>query len=92
MTKHVVTGSCTTQITMFTKESGRTIKLMGGGSIHMLMGLNIMESGKMINNMDLERKVGQMELSMKDSTMKARKTEKGNSSLQMAAFTKESFK
>lgn len=42
------------------------------------MVLNTKAAGKMINNMELEQKGGQMELSMKDHITKERKMEKEN--------------
>ena len=92
LTKRVVTASCTTQTTMSTRASGRTTRPMEGESTRMLTGLSIMESGRMISNMDLERKAGLMGHFMKDSILKAKRMEKENLYLPMEVSTKVNSK
>lgn len=92
MIKLVDMGNSIIQTMMFMKENGRMIRQMEEEYIHMLMVLNIMVSGKMINNMALEKKAGLMGHYMKGNIMKERKMEKENLSLLMEVYMKGSFR
>lgn len=54
------------------------IKLMAKETIFMLMELSIREIGRMINSMGLESRHGLMEQYMRETIMRAKKTDKGN--------------
>ena len=56
------------QMEMFTKESGKMIKLMGMANICILMELSMRVTGKRINNMEKVKKHGQMEPAMRETT------------------------
>lgn len=56
------------QMEMFTKESGKMIKLMGMANICILMELSMRDTGKRINNMEKVKKHGQMEPAMRETT------------------------
>jgi len=92
MTKHVVMASCIIQTMMFMRVNGKMIKQMAEVFILMQMEQSTMESGKMINNMALVKKVGQTELFMKGSTLKVKRMEKESLYLQMEVSMKENFK
>jgi hypothetical protein len=52
---------------MYMKEIGLMIKLMALEHTHMLMGLNILVNGTLINSTELDLKAGQMEQNMRES-------------------------
>jgi hypothetical protein len=68
--------SFTMLMEIFMKEIGLMIKLMEKGLIFIKTVPNTKESGEMINSMGSGLRPGQMEQSMKASTVKGRKTEK----------------
>lgn len=72
---------------IFTKDNGKTIKLMELETISMQMALPITESGKMTNNTGKEQKHGLMELNMKEHILKEKNTEKVCYSLPMEVYT-----
>lgn len=45
---------------IFMKDNGKTIKLMAKAHIFILMGHNILENGRMINNVDMVQNHGQV--------------------------------
>lgn len=61
---------------IFMKENGRMIKLMDLVDIITKMEQNIKESGKRINNKDLEKNHGQMVRIIRDSMKMERNMEK----------------
>ena len=78
MIRQMVRENYNTQMAMYTKDNGRTIKLMEEAVINMPMVLHMSENGKMTNSMVKEQKHGQMERNMKVSIMKERSMEKGH--------------
>jgi hypothetical protein len=64
------------QMGMFMKVSGRMIRLTATGSISTLMGQNMKDSGKMINNREKVLKLGLIHLSMKEIIWMVRRMEK----------------
>ena len=61
---------------MFTKENEIMIKLKAKELIIIVMALSILDNGWMINNMEVEKRCGQMELSILEIMLMARKREK----------------
>jgi hypothetical protein len=69
------TGSLLTWMVIFTKEIGSMTRLTGTECTFTLMGLAMKACGKMIYNMDKERKHGLMDQFMKASIMRVRNTD-----------------
>ncbi len=88
-TKLTVMGSCIMRTKTCMRESGRMTRRMEEEFIFTQMERSTMGIGRKISSMDSESKPGQMELFMKADTLKAKRTEGGNSLLQMALFMKE---
>ena len=59
---------------IFMKENGLMIKLMDMEYIHIVMGLNILDTGRMIYNMVKEKKIGWMGLIMMGTMYLAKNT------------------
>jgi hypothetical protein len=53
------------QMEKFTKANGRTIRPTGSVSTYSMTGNNMWASGKRINNMEMEKKLGLMAIIMK---------------------------
>lgn len=64
---------------MFTRVNGVTIKLMALVDICILMVLNTKDIGKKTNSMDKAKRLGPMELNMKVTMSRAKKTAEVNS-------------
>ena len=75
-----------------TKVNGLMTKQMAGEHIHMQTVPNMLEVGKMINNMDTDWRLGPMAPFMRDSTSRARKMAREDSRLLMALYTRGSSK
>jgi len=55
---------------MYTKDNGFKIRHMDLELIHILMELNMLAIGRMINNMEKELKLGKMKQDIKDNIFK----------------------
>ena len=67
------------QMEIFTMDNGKTTKLMDLVNTLILMELSMKGTGLMINNMDKERKNGQMVHNMKETINSVRKMEEVSS-------------
>ena len=86
-TKQMAMANSYMPMEMYMRVSGRMIKHTEWVTTSTQMGQLTMENGKMINSMERELKLGPTVQSTKDSTMKARNTEKGLFNLLTAAST-----
>lgn len=73
------------------KEIGLMIKLTGLVVIITAMVLHILVSGKMINNMVMGRKLGQMVLNIKENTKMGKSMEMENYNLLIIPFMRENL-
>ena len=78
-TKPMEGGDSFMQMEMYTKENGKTIKLMVKDSTLTLMALGMRESGEKINNTGMVLKDGQMELAIRDTMLMEKSMEKASS-------------
>lgn len=70
--KRMGLGNCIMLTEIYTKENGWMIRLMDRGFILGCMARHTMEIGRMTDSMDLEKKNGLMELSLKDTILRGR--------------------
>lgn len=90
-TKLMVMGNWCMPMEMFMRDSGKMIRHMARDITSMLMGLHILVTGKMINNMELEQKHGPMELGMRVPILKEKSMVMESYNLQMDPFMRENF-
>lgn len=76
MTRLVVRENLSTQMGTSMKENGKMTRLTDTDNTYTTTELNILAIGRTINNMVKGKKVGQMELIMKDSMRKVRNMDK----------------